>query len=310
MKDIGDFCFDVNSVDYAKIEIENKPIYIFANHATAIRAWFEQSKNSPLNLVTFDEHLDTRPPLFNYGTMHLNNSKDEILSLLDKLRENISDNILRNLLFSQGWLTAQIDSWEDPNHSWCKLNNDEHITTAMYLGIIKKSFICSHSSTPLIEKENEKLSLLYNEVYYLNKAYTQSCTALEQDENETKERFFYELNKRNIFDERIKSLYWAGLETEHPFILDIDLDYFYDISVLDNDLHSYKLFGKLIKNAICITIATEPSCVYTATSEYNRFVDEFNAKNKAKKRLSKYVWDSKDVLLRLMKIIEFWIKKH
>lgn len=291
-------------------------MFIFASHATAIRAWFKQSKEGKLNLITFDKHTDTFPPLLRYRNSHLGGTDRKLIELVDKLKEEISDDILHKLLLPEGYLRSEMyDKEQDGLDIACRLWNDEHITTAMMLGIINEAYICCHlSDDPSGNIDSERVSALYKNIHYLEKAFDvdtifpvdteDSPDALQELEHIT------QLREKNISDERLNTLFDAGLQTESPYILDIDLDYFRDIGVLDYPLEEYKAFASLVRNANCITIATEPEWVKEASYIYNKNITDYNAICRKENQLPCHDWDSREALMKLLRIIGHCLKKH
>lgn len=308
------FCFDKYCTDMQELNIYGKKVFIFASHATAIRAWFKQAKESKLNLITFDEHTDTFPPLLRYRNSQLGYKDKELINILDNFKERFSDEGLRKLLLAGGYLQCKKEE-NGYGIDTCKLWNDEHITTAMMLGIINEAFICCDTSDdPSCNIDSVRVSNLYKNIHYLEKAFQVDTISSNHEGDSPKSLqelgYIYQLREKNISDARLNTLYESGLKLITPYILDIDLDYFRDISVLDYPLETYRAFGDLVNLADCITIATEPDYVKEASDGYNYNVRDYNEVCRKENRLPYHHWDSKTVLMKLLTIIEYSLKNH
>ncbi len=305
---MADFCFDEYSAEYCLLNIAEKPVYVFANHATAIRAWFRESRNAPVNLITFDEHTDTFPPLLRYQNVFLDRDEEKNIALLEEIKANISDDLLRRLVLVGDYLTRPYGKENDTYNLSLKLWNDEHITTSIYLGIIADAYICCQKSDRAVENvKNQKLRDLYKHIAYLDDAFRRervSGPTPKMDSLEEAESYLRDHQRYNIFDSTIERLYEAGLDVSSPYILDIDLDYFRDINVLKAPYAMYRRFRELCRNAHCITIATEPDWVSDASGWHLSSVRNYNSKCMESDKIEHKGWDSHQVLSLLLKIIE------
>lgn len=272
------YCFCSTSVKYHKLNEKGKPIYIFANHATAIRAWYAEKSGSSLNLITFDEHTDTRPPLCSYANSYFGGKNERILPILEHIKTNLSEDLLKRLLTPRGYLKETEMKSYGAKPVDCRLKHDEHITTALYLGIIDTAYICCHKADcSVYDHKEDEYCETYERIKSLSKAYPSSYPT---DEENTAESCFNELEKysmRNISNFIIDKLYSNGLNTQHPYILDIDLDYFVNIDALAQPIERYNRFGELVRNAQVITIATEPKCFKESQNIFNKKAKEYNS---------------------------------
>ena len=301
-----DVCYDDKSADYYKILIEDKPIYIFANHAIAIRAWHAEKKDKKLNLITFDEHTDTFAPIRRYISTYLDGNEHLAVEILEKLRLELSDSKLKRLLTPGAYLPKTTNMKRDANIVHRKLWNDEHIATAIFLGIIDKAYICSPNHDIPIRSE-QKIEDVYSKIIYLSHAYDGGLPYSKMRELSKKEEELVYLNMKSInsfYNERMLSLIDMGLNNSSPYILDIDLDYIRDLNVLEKPIQEYAIFKDLVRRAIAITIATEPSWVQDASEWYNLNVSDYNKVCEPDEVLPLRNWNSQQVLDTIIKKIE------
>lgn len=293
--------------DMKELNICGKKVFIFANHAVAPRAWLRLGKNSPLNLITFDEHSDTHSPLLVYRNTCLGRSDDRLLELLDKIKEELSDETLAKLVEPGAYLKMTKYKTSTAGKLCLRMWNDEHITTSMYLGIIKKAYVCSPSADRgKKELYRSELISLHDRILYLDKAFRENGTGFgvnnESYSQEDDSLGYYDIN--NIGNKRIAELFREGLKVSEPYVLDIDADYFNNLGVLEKTQKEYDEFAKIVQNAEGITIATEPTYVDEASERYNRQIEKYNKRCLLEKKKLHRVWNSQDVLDRLLIIIK------
>ena len=192
------------------------------SHQYALLAWakYRQNLNVAPRLITLDHHTDTSSPFRrfikkNYNTKEFLNVQSQLLESIDFMN-----------------LNSVAEAIE-------KLNNDEHIVTAIKTGVISSAFVLAHNAA--------------NTDFEIYKEHKIACrTALDHNlvlESSLLDETVCEFNK--ILKENSEE----ALLTE-PYILDIDLDYFNTFKSIDPD--DSKTFNNLIRNAGLITIATEP----------------------------------------------------
>lgn len=248
-----------------------KSIFIFEKHHEALLPWSnlkKAQKEKDLYLFSFDHHTDTHDPFLDYS---YNNEFDTSLLLRD----------------------IDISSELSIKNTIDKLKNDEHIKTAICLGIIEKAFIISHdnlSDNPISNEENDRLndrekliasmidhSLITpckNRTYpdsdiYIPPFYTDGrCEHGNEYDVVVLEDMFLK-DKLDILARMCPSVINLSNETilQKPYILDIDLDYFH--TLVSTQPKNYSIFRNLVLNAEIITIAQEPVCVDICKSDEN-----------------------------------------
>lgn len=148
--------------------------------------------------------------------------------------------------------------------------------------------------------EFEYLNKIYQRIFYLDSLFDKS--KFLEIEN-SYEREIVEYQSSNLENDFIDKILTKIPENE-DIILDIDLDYFKDIHVLENDLSNYSSFARLVRRCKGITIATEPSFVSGNTEFYNMNVIDKNEKIEKSEWIGGRYWNSQDCFEKLMKIIQ------
>ncbi|MBQ9830274.1 MAG: UPF0489 family protein [Akkermansia sp.] len=300
--EVPEYCFEHRNTSLYKIDCSGKSIYVFECHSAALKAWKEITSNHPIDVITFDEHTDTHPPLWGYCVHALKHDEDALVRLLDASRVNQTDNFISGLY-------QKIDAHSTPYFDFRMLKHDEHITTAVYWNIIRRAYICaSRSSRPEILVSNVDLLNVYNNIIQVKDVFTvpnypevfRKCDFFED---------FVELHRKmsvNLDDETINRI-TRQIPLSDDFILDIDLDYFQTPFILDRPFDSMPLFCRLIQKAKAITIATETECVQEQVDKYSSIYNRINetcmslsCKNPLRKG-----WDSRKLLQYLLELIEY-----
>ena len=144
------------------------------------------------------------------------------------------------------------------------------------------------------------LSQIYHKIFYLNGLFER--TDIDEVEDIC-ERSFLDYQNSNIGNDLIEQVMGIIPEDE-DIILDIDLDYFKDIKVLENDLSNYRSFARLVRRCKGITIATEPDWVAENIEDYNLTAIDKNTGTEQSEWIWGRYWNSQDCFEKLMRIIE------
>lgn len=247
--------------------IKEHEVYIFEKHQYALFPWSEIKTNNieqRFVLFSFDHHTDTNDP-FLYYCYHYNEKMENLIS---KMKFNDESSI---------------------NDAVLKLKNDEHIKTALKIGLFDKAFIISHSNTddfPMSVQEKARMEKLEkNDPEYMmqiiegnygitpraERTYEESDIYMPPfdaegywGENEVLEDDFL-TEKMMILSRMCPDIISAEGEIKCDYILDIDLDYFHTMKSINPS--TKKLFSQLVKSAKAITIAKEPVFVEAERSE-------------------------------------------
>jgi hypothetical protein len=278
----------MNSVSaMEKREINGKWIYVFDSHNIALEAWAELKANhDELNLITLDHHTDTNPAFGESGFVR-DCARGDQAKTIERRDERIAEIDRRK--------KPQIQK------AVAELRNDEQIDAAIRLGIFRFAFCFNHQmNTPSIEEEdpaNELSRLLGLNRSQLPvsldvKSIPHSVGSIIDP---MAPPLTYRIPKDKIFEicvvgceERNHGDDWLRLQgdqviesiilersigkansmaqsanihsiVEAPYVLDLDLDYFRTLKSLSPD--DSVVFYRLIRNAVGITIATEPNWV-------------------------------------------------
>ncbi len=261
-----------------KREIHGKPVYIFEDHNVGLAAWadIKAQYETELILLTFDHHTDVHEAFIGWAYHANNRNMDNVEPIIEKRLARVN---VRNP--------------QSVQEAVKELRNDEQIDAALRLGIFRLAFCFNnqHRNTRSIEEQQ------------FSDSWTPGAIPPEPP-------FSYEVPKRKIFEigeicavgcermphnddclelaanQAIESVMLhrliatangmarsADIEavTKVPYVLDIDLDYLRTtVAVSPRDA---RVFHELLRNAVAITIATEPKFVRMerlddVTSEY------------------------------------------
>lgn len=211
---------------------------IVDRHHKVLRAWanYRRTLSAPPRLLTLDHHTDTSEPF--------RNRIDQILEKNDPAREHLKSQ----------WIAAIDYNYEaSVDEAIEKLNNDEHILTALRAGIISSALVIAHNAMDTDMSIYQKHKIICRSVSRDPKS--KKVSRAESDQV-LESSFLTPLLES--FDELLLEAGEEPLESK-PFILDIDLDYLNTFaSVCPKDPSTMK---RLAQRAGLITIATEPDYV-------------------------------------------------
>lgn len=299
---VPEFCFEHRNTSLYKIDCSGKFVYVFECHSAALKAWKEIASNQPIDVITFDEHTDTHPPLWGYCVHALGHDESALVRLLDAIKARLTDNIIAGLY-------KKIDALSNGYLNTPMLKHDEHIAFAVYLNIIRRAYICaSRRSRPEILVSNADLLNVYNNIVQVKDVFSVPNypeAFLECDFFED----FVEVHRKmsvNFDDETIDRI-TRQISLSDDFILDIDLDYFQTPFILDRPFDSMPLFCSLIQKAKAITIATETACVQEQVNNFRPLYDRINetCKKLSCKNPLRNGWNSRKLLQYLLELIEY-----
>ena len=288
---IPDYCFIPGYKEVYKFTIAEKPIYVFENHAAALFAWREISEGQKVDLLTFDEHTDLHAPMgrWIYSQGCSDQARTYANKLLEKARNNNDEESFRYLVnFTR---------------------HDEHIATAIHLGIINNAYIASHISFSISDSLKNKYGWIYDKVHQLYEYFggidwPSNLYGIDIIDGILQ---LHNCNKYNFSDSTIRNIRSGLTDLSSHYILDIDLDFFQTPFFLDMEMREFTLFCDLIKGAKAITIATELKCVKYQNETYQSIYEEIDSicQKLGCKNIFRESWTSKELLEHLINIIKF-----
>lgn len=223
-----------------QFEIQGKRVYVVERHHFVLEAWaqIKRSHEENLTLITVDRHTDTHYA-FDRPVIH-----DNFEEFLTEINERIRKIDYRND--------------DDIRRAIADLRNDQHIDAAIRLGLFSFA-VCINDNVDFSHWATEK---------NVPRPIFEVCEWCLDENDDGHDRGECE---RHQADQVIES---AALERlisrandmaspigivsvlNTPYVLDIDLDYFRTMKALSPK--DARLFYEIIRNALAITIATEP----------------------------------------------------
>lgn len=252
--------------------IKGKDIYVVEAHHHALAAWalVRRALPQPPNLITIDHHTDTHEAFLGYAWME-HRADDEVA-----FREH---------------LTKSIDWRDDANlqAAIAKLRHDEHISAATQSGILDQAYCIQLSdsggsqsmeeeafaedrqarwpSPPMLPVPTRPMTYAATteRMYVIPAPCYIGCATLPHNDDCVTRHALEIVEARYLEDQLVRGAEISrcfGLPhlEAAPYILDIDLDAFHSRKAITPDDPS--TLHRLIKNALAVTIATEPECVY------------------------------------------------
>jgi hypothetical protein len=257
-------------------QINGKSVYTVVAHNAVLRAWaaIRSTLPEPPILITLDHHTDTRPAFCHY----LCNTSQY------RLHEHSVEHLI-HLANAESRRINVTDAASVDRAIQC-LRNDEHIDAAIRGGLLAHAYVISYdahfSGTPpqrvqrLGIEERLRLSLSgvdFNDgdyeapeskIFEVGSGCAVGCEKSPHDDDchvehraQAIESDYLRMKLEQIG--RMSRAFGIEDVLQHPFILDIDLDYFGSArSMAPSDT---TVFYDLIRRAVAITIATEPTYV-------------------------------------------------
>lgn len=230
---------------HTKINIVGKDVYIVESHHHVLQSWAEVRRALPAApiLLTLDHHTDTYEPFYRH-----------LFDATRRQSRQAQAAAMATLL--PGLIAAlRFDDEAAVLDAIGKLNNDEHITTAIAAGILSRAFVIN-----LSYETSSRTGVLYEAgsmcaVGCEKASHDDACTPVRSAQVLESVYLDRELNALTTMAEQ------DGIPATEaqPYVLDIDLDYFHSEKAIEPD--DPATFYRLVRNAIAVTIATEPEYV-------------------------------------------------
>ncbi|NLP65081.1 UPF0489 family protein [Paraburkholderia sacchari] len=222
------------------ITIGGKDVYIVEAHHTVLLPWAQirrKHADAPA-LVTLDHHTDTMEAFRRYRYRITKGDEDAMDAMLPGLIEAIH--------------------WEDDKavvDAVFKLKNDEHIRTALLAGIISRAFVVNLSGETWTEHDGIYESGALCAIDCDKRPHDDACMITHAAQVLESAYLDHELAMLNGMAQADRL---PDTETA-PYVLDIDLDYFHSEKSINPE--NPETFHRLVRNAVAVTIATEPDYV-------------------------------------------------
>ncbi|MCR6639531.1 MAG: UPF0489 family protein [Sporocytophaga sp.] len=209
-------------------KINEKEIFICESHNEVIQFWARYKSSKP-NILSFDHHTDTRRA---FQSEWISKKLDSNQDLINKLKDGDFE-LVKNL------------------------KHDEHIDAAIRCEFVDKVLILSYDSSK--SRIEDLINVDDRENYKDNTRIIVNCHSSQPEMS----------IESDILSEKIKrfELCLKPIEWNTNYILDIDLDFFYQKKSIEVSDKSF--FSNLIKNAKAISIARERGWINQWKKEFD-----------------------------------------
>ncbi|MCP3170224.1 peptide arginase family protein [Myxococcus qinghaiensis] len=255
---------------HEKTTIGGKDVYVVKSHHHVLQSWAEirRSLTAAPVLLTLDHHTDTEEPFYRHRadatrrlTTEVNCSQTPyLLQPLDvAAMEARLPGMIANLRY---------DDEASVMHAIDKLHNDEHVWTAIKARIVSRGFVIN-----LSHGNSSEHSVLYETSSFcaigcIKALHDDKCASLHSAQ----------VLESVYLDQRLKALDTMAAQDgvlaveAEPYVLDIDLDYFHSERAIEPD--DPTTFYRLVRKAVAVTIATEPTWVKDVREEGSNVTGE------------------------------------
>lgn len=300
-KHLPDDCLEDRNRKVYRTLLQDKPLYIFANHAAAVGVWLSIAKKHAVSLVIFDDHNDSIYPFRSYRNACLSRDNEELMRMLNEMKNNLAE-LQPTDLYQVGKYIKDYHCWGNSK----ELRHDEHNILGLFLNLLNEVYICSPASQGLsMDPECPKeLQGYYQHLHFMQACFSEPdavavsiCELAPDALLGIKEHAM-----SNMGHDLMSRLLESGLNVQEEYILDIDLDYF-KIPFWRTDVPCFgNAFRQMVRNAKAITIATEPMYVEESADKF--FYDFPRDRSTRRGVLYPQKWDSRECLYWLLRELE------
>ncbi|WP_454688217.1 UPF0489 family protein [Achromobacter aloeverae] len=241
---------------HEKINIGGKDVYIVRSHHHVLQSWAEirRSLSVAPALLTIGHHTDSHEPFLRHR-FHATYQTPG-----DEEREKM-DALLPGMIAK-----LRYDDFESVQHAIGQLCNDEHIRTEIMAGIVSRAFVVNLSD----ENHSDP-----GVIYLTSSICAIGCAKMPHDDDCVPVHSAQVLESVYLDHELNAMAAKDGVPAAEaaPYVLDIDLDYFHSEKAIEPD--DPATFYRLVRNAVAITIATEPDYVEDCREEDSKVTGEF-----------------------------------
>lgn len=303
LKHLPAYCIEDRNRKVYRTLLQDKPLYVFANHAAAVEVWLTIAKEHAVNLVIFDDHNDSIYPFRSYRNACLSRDNEELMRMLNEMKNNL-DELQPTDLYQVGKYIKDYHCWGNSK----ELRNDEHNILGLFLNLLNEVYICSpaslgHGMDPECPKE---LQAYYQHLHCMQSCFHEpdavadSICLLASDTL----LVIKEHAMSNMGDDLMFRLFAAGLNVQGEYVLDIDLDYF-KIPFWRTPVPCFgDAFRQIVRNAKAITIATEPMYVKESAECFSSASSKAALDGVAKSAFGGEIWTPVECLHWLLRELE------